>query len=108
MPAFWQLVWDQGVHVLTLLSAIDAQECRMFWPAVSGQHVFFDAGYQKMKVTLLDEVEAATDAGPRTIKRWRREFRKIDRRDYFRSPGRSAVSRAINARATDDEGVTTS
>ncbi len=57
---------------------------------------------------LLEEVEAATDAGPRTIKRWRREFRKIDRRDYFRSPGRSAVNRAINAKATDDEGVTAS
>ena len=58
MPAFWQLIWDQGVHVLTLLSAIDAQECRMFWPAQSGQHMFFDAGYQKMKVTLLDELES--------------------------------------------------
>lgn len=52
------MVWDQGVHVLTLLSTIDAQECRMFWPAGSGQHMFFDAGYQKMKVSLLDEVES--------------------------------------------------
>lgn len=48
--------------------------------------------------SLLDEVEAAANASPRTIQRWRRQLRKIDRRDYFRAPGRSAARRAIDER----------
>lgn len=34
-------------------------------------------------------------AGPRTIARWRRQWRKIDRRDHHGSPGRDEVRQAI-------------
>ena len=55
------MVWEQNVHLLVMLSAIDGQECGAFWP--SGGHTaaaFFEVGFQKMKVTTLDEVETAT------------------------------------------------
>lgn len=46
--------------------------------------------------SLLDEIESdQEDAGSRTIARWRREWRKIDRRDYFRAPGRDGAKQAI-------------
>ena len=45
---------------------------------------------------LQEQVESATDVGSRTIQRWRRELRKIDRRDYFRAPGRGSARRAID------------
>ena len=60
MSVFWQMVWEQDVHILVMMSSIDPQECRPFWPQESGMHAFFDAGYQKMKVTLLDEVDTAS------------------------------------------------
>ncbi len=45
---------------------------------------------------LLDEIDADQEgAGPRTVARWRREWRKIDRRDYFRAPGRDEAKQAI-------------
>lgn len=50
---------------------------------------------------LLEEVAAEVEAGPRTVQRWRRQLRKIDRRDYFRSPGRSEARQAIEARSID-------
>jgi hypothetical protein len=34
---------------------------------------------------LLDEIEQTPDAGGRTLQRWRREWRRIDRRDHFPS-----------------------
>ena len=50
---------------------------------------------------LLEEIESARDVGSRTVDRWRRELRKIERRDYFRSPGRAEVSRAIKDHAAE-------
>lgn len=47
---------------------------------------------------LLAEIEATADAGMRAVKRWRRELRRIDRRNYVRAGGASAVSAAISAR----------
>jgi len=35
---------------------------------------------------LLSEIEATKEAGSHTIQRWRRHWRRIDRRDYFRAP----------------------
>lgn len=49
---------------------------------------------------LLEEIEsAAADVDPRTIARWRREWRRIDRRDYFPSDRRDAAKAAIDALA---------
>lgn len=46
------------------------------------------------------EVTTSPKAGTRTLQRWRRDFRKIDRRDYFRSPGRDEARRAIEQHVT--------
>ncbi len=51
--------------------------------------------------SLLSEIESATSTGPRTINKWRRLLRKIDRRDYFRSPGRDAARLAIEKHAAE-------
>ncbi len=58
--AFWQMVWEQNVHLLVMLSAIDGQECAAFWPADGGQSAFFEVGALKMKVTMMDGVDTAT------------------------------------------------
>lgn len=60
---------------------------------------------------LLAEVGAAeTPVDPRTRDRWRRQWRSIDRRDYFRSDLRVetqvAIDEAVNATATDDAATT--
>jgi hypothetical protein len=45
---------------------------------------------------LLREIASADQpAGHRTIARWRRQWRRIDRRDYFRAPRRDAARIAI-------------
>jgi len=44
---------------------------------------------------LIDEIGAANEAGPRSIARWRRQWRKIDRRDYFRAGRRDQARLAI-------------
>ena len=44
---------------------------------------------------LLDEITATADPGPRSIARWRRQWRRIDRRDYFRANGRDRARLAI-------------
>lgn len=47
------------MHLLVMLSAIDGQECGAFWPS-GGHGAFFEVGFQKMKVSMMDEVETAT------------------------------------------------
>ncbi len=44
---------------------------------------------------LLDEIESTPDAGPRTVQRWRREWRRIDRRDHFPSDHRDRAKLRI-------------
>ncbi len=44
---------------------------------------------------LLADIETSSQAGPRTVQRWRREWRRIDRRDYFRAPLRDRARLAI-------------
>ena len=45
---------------------------------------------------LLDEIEGSPTSDARTISRWRRELRKIDRRDYFRADYGDAVRLRIS------------
>lgn len=45
---------------------------------------------------LLDEIEGSATSDSRTISRWRRELRRIDRRDYFGAEHGDAVRLAIN------------
>ncbi len=51
-----------------------------------------DAEYQ----SLIDDV-STTPIDARTLGRWRREWRRIDRRDYFRAPLRDSSREAIEA-----------
>lgn len=44
---------------------------------------------------LLDEITTSTSADNRTIARWRREHRRIDRRDYFNAELGEAVRLAL-------------
>ena len=44
---------------------------------------------------LLTEIKAAESPSPRTINRWRRQQRRINRRDYFRAPLRDKARLAI-------------
>ncbi len=44
---------------------------------------------------LLIEIAATESPGRRTINRWRRTWRRIDRRDYFRAPLRDETRLAI-------------
>lgn len=44
---------------------------------------------------LLNDIETAESATARTVNRWRRQWRRIDRRDYFRAPLRDEARLAI-------------
>ncbi len=60
-------------------------------------------------LALLAEVEAEESTkGPsrRTIQRWRREWRRISRRDYFRAPNGDKARLAISAAAGELEPAT--
>ena len=48
---------------------------------------------------LLAEVEADTNPGARTIAKWRRAWRTIDKRDYFDAPLRERTRASIQDRA---------
>lgn len=48
---------------------------------------------------LLAEIDAYEDSDPRTVRRWRRQWRRISRRDYFRAPKRDRTRLAIDAAA---------
>lgn len=54
--------------------------------------------------SLTKEIEdAPMPADARSIARWRRELRRIERRDYLRSPGRDGVRIALAEAAADPE-----
>lgn len=52
-----------------------------------------DVEYQQ----LLDELAASVDPDTRNVARWRREWRRIDRRDYFQASLREPARRALDA-----------
>ncbi len=47
-----------------------------------------DARSEEYQALVAEITEHGDDADRRTVARWRRALRRIDRRDYFRSPGR--------------------
>ncbi|CAB4063723.1 PTPRG [Lepeophtheirus salmonis] len=57
LSSFWQMVWEQDVRLIVLLSSIDAQECCSFWdsPQSPGSIGWQINGYQEMKVTVLED-----------------------------------------------------
>ncbi len=52
---------------------------------------------------LLTEIAATESPSPRTINRWRRQRRRIDRRDYFRAPLRDETRLTIAELAQQSE-----
>jgi len=61
-----------------------------------------DGEYQE----LIDEIAAnAATVGPRTVARFRRELRRIDRRDYFRSSLREAARQAVETLANAEADI---
>ena len=63
-----------------------------------------DARNEEYQV-LIDDVTATANAGSRTVNRWRRQWRRIDRRDYFRATlrdqARLAIADAASAAGAD-------
>ena len=47
--------------------------------------------------TLVEDIDDTTHADQRTIARWRRQLRRIERRDYFHAEGRDRARLAIDA-----------
>ena len=54
-----------------------------------------DARNDEYDELLLEVAAAGRETDHRTIARWRRQWRRIDRRDYFRAPRRDAARIAI-------------
>lgn len=52
---------------------------------------------------LAAEIEAESKVSGRTVQRWRRALRRIERRDHLRAPGRDQVRLAIDDRVTDSD-----
>ena len=48
---------------------------------------------------LLADIEQQQESSSRTVQRWRREWQRINRRDYFRAPLRDRARLAISAAA---------
>ncbi len=48
---------------------------------------------------LMNEISDTAEVSQRTIKRWRRQWRAIDKRDYFNAPNRDVAKAAIDAHA---------
>lgn len=55
-----------------------------------------DAEYSEL-LGEIDTIGSGGSTDTRTLQRWRREYRRIDRRDYFRAPLRDRVRLAIDA-----------
>ena len=64
VSALWQLVTEQEVRTMVVLSPIDNDEVTPFWPVAAGAHIVWDVGYNKYTVTLLQQ----DDYQPRTIR----------------------------------------
>ena len=86
------MVWEQNVHLLVMLSTLDGQECGAFWP--SGHGAFFEVGFQKMKVSTLDEVETAT---------WKAFRLSLEVRQQAKRPTTAAPRQSFLLRPKDEK-----
>ena len=60
----WQMVAEQEVQVLVVLTNLDNQDYRPFWPDRPGTSMMWDCGYSQFNVSLLSQ----DDFLPRTIR----------------------------------------
>jgi len=64
VSAIWQLVAEQDVQVIVVLSNLDNQDYPAFWPTSPSTPIMWDAGYSQYTVTITSQDEFL----PRTIK----------------------------------------
>ena len=60
----WQMVAEQEIQVIVVLTNLDNQDYRPFWPDRPGTSMMWDCGYQQFTVSLLQQDEFL----PRTIR----------------------------------------
>ena len=60
----WQMVAEQEVGVVVVLTNLDAQDYRPFWPDRPGTSMMWDCGYSQFTVSLISQ----DDFMPRTIR----------------------------------------
>ena len=62
MFGFWQMVWEQEVHLIVTLSSIDSQECLPFWPSTGqiGETLSWEnpTKQHQLRVVMIEELDA--------------------------------------------------
>ena len=64
VSALWQMVAEQEVRVIVVLSPLDNEECSTFWPSSPGSQMMWDVGFNQYTVSLVTQDEYQ----PRTIR----------------------------------------
>ena len=64
VSALWQMVAEQEVRVIVVLSPLDNEECSSFWPSSPGSQMMWDVGFNQYTVSLVTQDEYQ----PRTIR----------------------------------------
>ena len=72
MSAMWQLVAEQEVQVIVVLTNLDNQDYQPFWPAGTNGEMMWAGGYRQYTVSVISQ----DDFLPRTV-HLRLEVRKI-------------------------------
>ena len=60
----WQMVAEQEIQVIVVLTNLDNQDYRPFWPDRPGTSMMWDCGYSQYTVSLISQDEFM----PRTIR----------------------------------------
>ena len=60
----WQLVAEQDVQVIVVLTNLDNHDYRPFWPASTNGQMMWDAGFSQFTVSLVSQDELL----PRTVR----------------------------------------
>ena len=60
----WQLVAEQEVQVMVVLTNLDNHDYRPFWPAGTNGQMMWDAGHSQYTVSLISQDEFL----PRTVR----------------------------------------
>ena len=64
ISAMWQLVAEQDIQVIVVLTNLDNHDYRPFWPASTNGQMMWDAGYSQFTVSLVSQ----DDFLPRTVR----------------------------------------
>ena len=64
ISSMWQMVAEQEVGVVVVLTNLDNQDYRPFWPDRPGTSMMWDCGYSQFTVSLVSQ----DDFMPRTIR----------------------------------------